>query len=179
MTSDSEHVFVIATKKSRLSSLWILQRMANAKIEHDIASNTSLHQRIVNSAKSILQHRIEEGEELIHDVLQGVVGHVDGQGQCFIDTRFFLNGGDPCSAVSRNYIINDLIKNSQHFFRWETASTLLMSEYEFDITKEQTLSKFITQYNDRVYQSGVKELSYAAKYHQLKDHQSKEKHGVQ
>ncbi len=37
-----------------------------------------------------------------------------------------------------------------------------MSEYDFDITKEQTFSKFITQYNDGVYWSGVTDLSYAA-----------------
>ena len=113
--------------------------------------------------KSILLYRIEEGEELIHDVIQGVVGHVDGQGQCFIDTRNVLNGIDACSKVSRNYIINDLIKNSQEFFGWESASSLLMSEYDFDVTKEQTFSAFITQYNDGVFQSGATELSYAAK----------------
>ncbi len=70
--------------------------MANAKIEQDIVSNTSLHQRIITSAKSILLHCIEEGE-VIHDVIQGVVGHVDGQGQCFIDTRNVLNEIDACS----------------------------------------------------------------------------------
>ena len=92
---------------------------------------------------------------MIHDVIQGVVGHVDGQGQCFIDTRNVLNGIDACSKVSRNYIINDLIKNSQEFFGWESASSLLMSEYDFDVTKEQTFSAFITQYNDGVFQSGA------------------------
>ena len=163
VTSDSEHVFAMATKKFRLLPLWILQRMANAKIEQDIVSNTSLHRRIITSAKGILLHRIEEGEELIHDVIQGVVGHVDGQGQCFIDTRNVLNGIDACSKVSRNYIINDLIKNLQEFFGWESASSLLMSEYDFDVTKEQTFSAFITQYNDGVFQSGATELSYAAK----------------
>ena len=35
--------------------------------------------------------RIEQGEELKHGTLTGVVGHVDGQGQCFIDTRNLLN----------------------------------------------------------------------------------------
>ncbi len=96
VTSDSEHVFAMATKEIRLLPLWILQRMANAKIEQDIVSNTSLHQRIITS---ILLHRIEEGEELIHDVIQGVVGHIDSQGQCFIDTRNVLNGIDTCSKV--------------------------------------------------------------------------------
>jgi hypothetical protein len=33
VTSDSEHVFAMATKKFRLLPLWILQRMANAKIK--------------------------------------------------------------------------------------------------------------------------------------------------
>ncbi len=66
----------------------------------DIASNTSLHQNIVNSANSILQHLIEEGEKLTHE-FTGILG-------------------------------------------WETDtlsdSMLLLSEYEFDITKEKTLS---------------------------------------
>jgi hypothetical protein len=51
VTSDSEHVFAMTTKKFRLLHLWILQRMANSKIEQEIVSNTSLHQRIVTSAK--------------------------------------------------------------------------------------------------------------------------------
>ncbi len=68
------------------------------------------------------------------------------------------------------------------FFGCETASMLLMSKFEFDITKEQTFSKFITQYNDRVYQSGITELSYAAERDKgiiLLYHWSTETHGVQ
>ena len=166
MNSDYEHVFTLATKTFHMLPLWILQRMANAKIEQDITSTASLLQSIVESANDVLHYRVEEGEELIHNVLKGVVGRVDGQGQCFIDTRNFLNGVEECSKVSRNYIINDLIKNSQELFGWETASMLIQSEYEFDIVKEQTaqsFSKFITEYNDGIYQSGVTELLYAAK----------------
>ncbi len=53
VTSDSEYVqvFAMATKRFRLLPLCILQRMANAKIEQDIVSNTSLRQKIITSAK--------------------------------------------------------------------------------------------------------------------------------
>ena len=94
----------------------MLQRIANAKIAEGIESNPSLLQSIVESANSILEDRIEQGEELIHDVIKGVVGHVDGVGQCFIDTRNVSNGVTECLKVSRNFIINDLIKNKRELF---------------------------------------------------------------
>jgi hypothetical protein len=103
VVSDYEHVFTIATKTFHMLPLWILQRMANAKIEQDITSTSSLLQSIVESASDVLHHRIEDGEELIHDVLKGVVGRVDGQGQCFIDTRNFLNQVEECSKVSQDF----------------------------------------------------------------------------
>ena len=163
VTSGSEDVFAMAITTCQQFPLWILQRMANAEIVQDITTNSSMLQSISDSAKSILLHRIEQGEELTHDVLKGVVGHVDGQGQCFIDTRNFLNGVTECSKVSRNYLINDLIRNSKELFGWETASMLLQTEYEFDIAKGNTWSKFITKYNEGVFQSGAAELLYAAK----------------
>ncbi len=63
----------------------------------------------MNNANEFMAQRIEQGEELRHSVLKGVVGYVDDQRQCFIDTRNILNGVHECPKISRNIIINELI----------------------------------------------------------------------
>ena len=68
---DSERVFTIATNAFEALPIWMLQRIANAKIAEGIESNPSLLQSIVESANSILEDRIEQGEELINDVIKG------------------------------------------------------------------------------------------------------------
>ncbi len=57
---------------------------------------------------------MDDGEVLNHDVIKGVVGHVDGQRQCFIDARNILNGVTECAKVSRNALINDVLRNKQN-----------------------------------------------------------------
>ena len=112
--------------------------------------------------------RIEQGEEQIDDVIKGVVGHVDGLGQCFIDTRNVSNGVTECPKVFRNVIINDLIKNKEQFLGWDTAMQILKSEYDLDLTKGDAdlyMSTFVTEYNEGAFQSGITE--------------SEERHGVQ
>jgi hypothetical protein len=87
--------------------------------------------------------------------------------------------------VSRNFIINDLIKNKRELFGWDTAMHLLKSEYDLDLTQGDTAlytTTFVTEENEGAFQSGVTELLYAAKTyrkHLLLFHQSKERHGVQ
>ncbi len=54
--------------------LWILQRLANANIDPSSASDSLLLERIVHNASELMAQRIEQGEELRHDVLKGVVG---------------------------------------------------------------------------------------------------------
>ncbi len=63
--------------------LWILQRLANANIDPSSTSDSLLLKGIVHNASEFMVQRIEQGEELRHDVLKGVVGHVNGQGQFF------------------------------------------------------------------------------------------------
>ena len=72
--------------------------------------------------------RIEEDEELSHDILTGIVGQVDGKGQCFIDTRNTLNGVNENPKVTRNKIINALHKNPSQMLGLETASAQLQQE---------------------------------------------------
>ena len=79
-----------------------------------------LLKRIVHNANEFMAQQIEQGEELRHDVLKGVVGYVDGQGQCFIDTRNILNGVHECQKISRNTIINELIDD------WEFGINFLV-----------------------------------------------------
>ena len=77
-------------------------------------------------------------------MIKGVVGHVDGVGQCFIDTRNVSNGVTECQKVSRNFIINDLIKNKRKLFGWNTAMQLLKSEYDLDLTQGDTALRLYT-----------------------------------
>jgi hypothetical protein len=71
--------------------LCILQRLAIASIDPSCVADSSLPQGIFQNANDVLVMQIEQGEGLKHDTLTGVVGHVVGQGQCFIDTRNLLN----------------------------------------------------------------------------------------
>ncbi len=110
----------MATSTFDNTPLWILQRLANANIDPSSASDSLLLERIVHNANEFMAQRIEQGEELRHAVLKGVVGHVDGQGQCFIDTRNILNGVHECQKISRNTIINELIDD------WEFGINFLV-----------------------------------------------------
>ncbi len=92
-----------------------------ANIHPSSASGSLLLERIVHNADEFMAQRIEQGEELRHEVLKCVVGHVDGQGQCFIDTRNILNGVHECPTISRNIIINELIDDWDQLLGLETA----------------------------------------------------------
>ena len=77
-----------------------------------------------------------------------------------IDTRNVSNGATECPKVSRNFIINDLIKNKRELLGWDTAMQLLKSEYDLDLTQGDTALRlytttFITEFNEGAFQSGV------------------------
>ncbi len=67
VTDDSERGFTMLTDRFEALPIWMLQRKANAKIAEGIEFNPSRLQGIVETANSILEDRIEQGEELIHD----------------------------------------------------------------------------------------------------------------
>jgi len=142
--------------------LWILQRLAIASIDPSGVADTSLLQGITQNANDVLVSRIEQGEELKHDTLTRVVGHVDGQGQCFIDTRNLLNKIDDGPKISRNAFINDLIDKPEQLLGLETAQCVFKSEYDVDISR-YIESDFISEYVDGKWQSGFSELWYAVK----------------
>ncbi len=98
ITDDSERVFTMATYTFEALPIWMLQTNSECKIVEGIEFNSSesLRQSIVESASSILEDRIKQGKEPIHDVIEGAVVHVDGVQQCFIDTRNVSNGVTGC-----------------------------------------------------------------------------------
>ena len=162
--------------------LWILERFADASIELAIAAESQHLHSIVHIAQSTLTQRMEEGEVLSHDVIKGVVEHVDGQGQCFIDARNILNGVTECAKVSRNILINDVISNRQQYFGWEKGNTMLKTEYDFDMLTCPNVSDSVSRYVEGELQSGILELLYAAKTdrrHLLLYLQSGMSHGLQ
>ncbi len=61
-----------------------------------------------------------DGEVLNHNVIKGVVSHVDGQGQGLIDARNILNGITECAKVLRNALIYDVLSNTQNYLGWES-----------------------------------------------------------
>ena len=110
-THESADIFESANGTFKGLPLWMLQRYATADVNADVNADPMLLNSIVESAKEIMTLRIEEGEELNHDILTGVLGHVNGMGQCFIDTRNTLNEVAENPKVTRNKIINALLKN--------------------------------------------------------------------
>ena len=64
--------------------------------------------------------------------------------------------------MSRNALINDVLRNKQNYLGWETGSTLLKSEYGLDLLTSPSLTDFISQYVEGEFQSGILELLYAA-----------------
>jgi hypothetical protein len=108
--------------------LWILQQLAIAGIDPSGVADTSLLQGITQNANDVLVSRIEQGEELKHDTLTGVVGHVDGQGQCFMKI-------DDGPKISKNTFINDLIDKPEQILGLEPAKCIFKSEYDIDISR--------------------------------------------
>jgi hypothetical protein len=143
--------------------LWILERFATSSIELAIASDSQHLHSLLQLAEITLNQRMDDREVLNHDVIKGVVGHVDGQGQCLIDARNILNGVTECAKVSRNALVNDVLRNKQTYLGWEKACTLLKSEYDFDLLTSPSLTDFISQYVEGEFQSGILELFYAQK----------------
>jgi hypothetical protein len=74
-----------------------------------------------NSREKSGYSREKSGLELKHDILTGVLGHVNGMGQCFIDTRNTLNEVAENSKVTRNKIINALLKNPTQMLGLQSA----------------------------------------------------------
>ena len=142
---------------------WILQRFSMADIDPSHVNTSSSLSVIKQVATDIVETRVLAGEELTHQVIKGVVGHVSGLGQCFIDTRNVLNGVDECPKVTRNKMINDLLANQVEIVGWETAQHLLTSEYNVDLSDPVPISEFVSDYVDGKFQSGILELLYAAK----------------
>ena len=148
--------------------LWTLQRIATAKVEQGITTNPLTLQSIVHSAKDILTKRVEHGEELNLDVLKGVVGQVDGHGQCFIYARSQLNGDNINPLVQRNIIWNDLSANPDKSLGLISAHEMIQNEYNFDLKEEMTAEavkrklQFVSLYIDGEKQSGIAELFWSA-----------------
>jgi hypothetical protein len=143
--------------------LWILQRLANANIDPSSASDSLLLERIVHNANEFMAQRIEQREQLRHDVLKGVVGQVYGQGQCFVDTRNILNGVHECPKKSRNIIINELIDDWDQLLGLETIRVVFKSAFEVEEFTTHLSVDFVSEYVDGKLQSGVSELWYAVK----------------
>jgi hypothetical protein len=137
--------------------LWILQRLANANIDPSNASDSLLLERIVQNANEFMVQQVEHGEELRHDVLKGVVGHVDGQGT----QGQLLNGFYECPKISRNMIINILIYDWDQ--RLVTPRVALKSAYDVEAFNTHLSVDFVSEYVDGKLQLGVSELWYAVK----------------
>jgi hypothetical protein len=162
-TEESADIFERANETFKDLSLWMLQRYATADVNDDVNADLMLPKSIVESAKEIMTLRIEEGEELKHDILTGVLGQVNGMCQCFIDTRNTLNEVAENPKVTRNKIINALVKNPSQRLGLKSASVLSKQEYGFDKTDlYPTKSKFIERYVDGHLQSGAMELGLGA-----------------
>jgi hypothetical protein len=153
----------IAVESFEQMPIWILQRFSMADIDPSQLDTSSLLSKIKLGARDIVERRVLEGEELTHQVIKGVAGHVDGLGQCFIDARNVLNGVDECSQVTRNRIINDFVSNEAEIVGWVTAKNLLKTEYDVDLSDAIELSNFVSDYVEGKLQSGTPELLYAAK----------------
>jgi hypothetical protein len=67
-----------------------------------------------------------------------------------------------CQVKKCSALINDVLRNKQNYLGWEKASTLLKSEYDFDLLTSPSLTDFISQYVEGKFQSGILELLYAA-----------------
>ena len=72
----SADIFERANETFKNLPPWMLQRFATADVDINVNANPMLLSSIVQSAKDIMTLRIEEGEELSHDILTGIVGHV-------------------------------------------------------------------------------------------------------
>ncbi len=87
-THESADIFERTNETFRHLPLWMLERCATADVNDNMNGDLMLPYSIVQIAKDIMTLQIEEGEELKHGILTGVVGHVNGNygmGQCFID----------------------------------------------------------------------------------------------
>jgi hypothetical protein len=90
----------VAVESFEQMPTWIIQRFSMANIAPSQLTTTSLLSEIKQGARDIVERRVLAGEELTHQVIKGVVGHVDGLSHCLIGARNVLNGVDECSKVT-------------------------------------------------------------------------------
>jgi hypothetical protein len=111
---------------------------------------------------------IEKGEELSHGILRGIVGHVNGMGQCFIDICNALNGISENPKVTRNMIINALLEDPNQLLGLESSSDILEQEYGFETSDlHRSTTTFIEKYVEEDLQSGVLEFGLLSKWDKL------------
>ncbi len=141
--------------------LWMLERDANAIYELETTNKGPLLDTIIRTAQNILTTRIEAGDDLKHETIKGIVRHVDGHGQCLIDSMNQLKGKKSANIV-RNESIQDLIRASEQSVALNSARNVFKEEYGYDITITKDISDLTPKFVDGEYHSGPGELLWAA-----------------
>jgi hypothetical protein len=91
----------VAVESFEQMPTWILQRFSMANIAPSQSTTTSLLSETKQGARDIVERRVLAGEDLTHQVIKGVVGHVDGLRHCLIDARNVLYGADECPQETK------------------------------------------------------------------------------
>jgi hypothetical protein len=102
------------------------------------------------------------GEELLHTPLVGINRHVDGRGQCFLNSRRILLGVNECPELQRQKPLNQLIASPKMYLGLETAQQVMLNEQGIDISSIDSLCKHRHAYTDGINQSGFVELFWSA-----------------
>jgi hypothetical protein len=157
-----EDAYLAATNTFEHLPLWMVERYANATYELETTNKGPLLDAIIRTAQNILTTRIEAGDELKHETIKGIVGHVDGHGQCLIDSMNQLKGINKSAKIVQNKIIQDLIRAPEQSIGLNSARNVFKEEYGYDITITRDISDLTPKYVDGEYQSGPGELLWAA-----------------
>ena len=142
--------------------LWILQRISEAQADE---SSSFMHelQGIIQTATTVFNERIADGDVLSTDDVTGILGRVDGAGQCLMHTLRTSAGTNEHPSVLRTQFLEEIQQQPRTLLGLLTASESIRDEYCLDFNSPEAVANFADKYIAGHYESGCPELLWAAK----------------
>ena len=114
--------------------LWILQRYSQARADESCSFQHEL-QQLTERADQTFHERIADGEVLSHDDVTGILGRVDGDGQCLMHTSSLRTaaGSNEHPHVLRTQFLEEIQQQPRTLLGLITASEIMRDEYNLDL----------------------------------------------
>ena len=142
-----------AAARAELFPWWILQRYSQARADESRSFQHELRQ-LTERADQTVHERIDD--------VTGVLGRVDGDGQCLMHTLRTAAGSNEHPHVLQTKFLEEIQQQTRTLLGIITASEIMRDEYDLDLDSPSAVANFAAKYIACLYKSGCSELLWAA-----------------